>query len=132
MVDSFVGYTGNAQIVELDVNDTNVSGYAAYEDGVLVRAVFINLYAWVEGATGTRPSVQIGFDFMDPASAPLQAYAQRLNITYATDTQNLTWAGQSYEETPDVSPTGELVLERVYPLEGFTLWATEAVMITFY
>ncbi|KAI0915487.1 hypothetical protein AcV5_003693 [Taiwanofungus camphoratus] len=141
VIDTFVGSTGSSQIVELSVSDNNTSGYAVFEGGQLVRAVFVNLHAWVANSTGTRPIVHIDLNFAMPtngtagssvgASPATQATARRLVIQQADDTANLTWAGQSYEETTDVSPTGQVVVENINLQEGLDLRATEAVLITF-
>ncbi|KAF9812100.1 hypothetical protein IEO21_06383 [Rhodonia placenta] len=129
VVDSLVGSTGLAQVVELDVTDNNTSGYAAYEAGRLARAVFVNLDAWTTNSTGTRPVVHLNLDFAQGVAT--QATARRLVIQHADDTANLTWAGQSYEQTANVSPTGQIVVEDVNLAEGFDLRATEAVLLTF-
>ncbi|EMD41170.1 glycoside hydrolase family 79 protein [Gelatoporia subvermispora B] len=145
VIDTFIGHTGTAKIVELTVDDDDVSGYAAFEDGHLVRAVFINLHAWVSGDTGTRPSVHIDFDFVLGLSTSaagqsaqadidsfwgLQPTARRLVIQHADDVANLTWAGQSWE-TSDITPVGPLALEQVDLRQGIDLQATEAVLISF-
>lgn len=119
------------RIVELTINEPDTTGYAAFEDGQLVRAVFVNLHAWVANSTGTRPVVHIGLDFVNGTTTAVTATGQRLVIKYADDTQNLTWAGQSYEETADVRPTGQLQLETIELSEGLDLRATEAIVLTF-
>ncbi|KZT63900.1 glycoside hydrolase family 79 protein [Daedalea quercina L-15889] len=130
VVDTFVGNSSAASIVELVVNEPDTSGYAAFENGQLARAVFVNLNAWVTNSTGTRPVVHIDPEFVNGTTATT-ATARRLVINYADDTQNLTWAGQSYEETTLVSPTGQLDLETIILSEGFDLRATEAILLTF-
>ncbi|CCM03869.1 uncharacterized protein FIBRA_06020 [Fibroporia radiculosa] len=129
VVDTFVGSTGSAQVVELDVPNNNTSGYAAFEGGQLVRALFINLDAWTTNSTGTRPVVHLDLDFDGITTS--YAMARRLVIQHADDTSNLTWAGQSYEQTSNVSPTGQLVLETVNLQQGIDIRATEAVLLTF-
>ena len=137
VVNTFVGATGASSLVELAVNDTDVTGYAAYEDGRLVRAVFVNLHAWLSDSTGARPSVHIDFDFAADTSADADAFwekaatARRLIIDHADDIANLTLAGQSYEQTADVSPTGNLVEEQIALHRGLDLRATEAVLLEF-
>ncbi|GBE78909.1 predicted protein [Sparassis crispa] len=134
VIGTFVGTSGSSKIVELDVPNANVSGYAAFEAGRLARVVFVNLQAWITNSTGTRPSVHIDLNFAlngVATSPPDVANARRLVIQHADDTQNLTWAGQSYEETSDVSPTGPLVIEGVDLVQGFDLNATEAILIEF-
>ena len=139
IINTIVGSTGSSELVELDVGDSNVSGYAAFEYGHLVRAVFINLHAWLASSTGVRPSVHIDLDFVcDAASttADLDAFwkrhvtARRLIIDHADDVANLTWAGQSFE-TADVRATGRVVAEKVVLSEGLDLRSTEAVLLEF-
>ncbi|OJT07649.1 Beta-glucuronidase [Trametes pubescens] len=139
-INTFIGSTKTSQIVELSVNDSNVSGYAAFEHGKLVRAVFINLHAWLASSTGTRPSVHIDLDFAKAAVSDAQsdvnafwsrgATARRVAIQHADDTAGLTWAGQSYE-TSDAHPSGRVVLERVSLDAGINLRSTEAVLLSF-
>ena len=142
VINTFIGRTGSSKVVELTVGDSNVSGYAAFEYGRLVRAVFVNLHAWLLSSTGERPSVHIDLDFAlgsasggDTQSA-VDAFwgrkvtAKRLVIEHADDTANLTWAGQSYE-TPDAQPKGRFVTERVVLSEGVDLRSTEAILLEF-
>ncbi|KZT13293.1 glycoside hydrolase family 79 protein [Laetiporus sulphureus 93-53] len=129
VVDTLVGNSGAASIVELDVPENDTTGYAVYESGTLARAVFVNLNAWTTNSTGTRPVVHIDLDFAFGVVS--SASARRLVINYADDTSNLTWAGQSYEESSDISPTGQLVLEDINVEEGLDLRATEAILLTF-
>ena len=139
VVNSFIGRTGKSTVVELDVGDSNVSGYAVFEGGVLARAVFVNLDAWLAGSTGARPVVHVDLDFARGANATQgevdafwggSAIVRRLVINHADDTENLTWAGQSYENG-DVSPEGKKVTERVQLSEGFDIRSTEAVLVDF-
>ncbi|RDX48501.1 glycoside hydrolase family 79 protein [Lentinus brumalis] len=137
VINTFVGKTGAAQIVELPIADSNVAGYAAYEHGRLARAVFVNLHAWLASSTGDRPAVHIDLDFASESSGAQAdelwsrtATARRLVIEHADDTAGLRWAGQSYE-TSDVRPRGRLVLERLVLNEGIDLRSTEAVLVEF-
>ncbi|KAH8107686.1 glycoside hydrolase family 79 protein [Cristinia sonorae] len=129
VINTLIGRTGNAQIVELSVPDDNVSGYAAFEHGRLVRAVFVNLHAWLVSSTGERPSVHIDLDFAGGRMGR-RATARRLVIGHADDTKGLTFAGQSFE-TSDASPRGRLATEFVDTAKGLDLSATEAVLISF-
>ncbi|TCD64842.1 hypothetical protein EIP91_003590, partial [Steccherinum ochraceum] len=129
VITTFIGSSGSAQIVELTVPDDNVSGYAAFEDGQLVRAVFVNLHAWLQSSNGTRPSVHIDLSF-DGARERTRCNAQRLVIGHADDTDGLRFGGQSFE-TADASAIGAVAQESVDVSEGFDLWATEAVLLSF-
>ena len=131
VVDTFIGDSGASRIVELTVDEPVLTGYAAFEGEHLSRAVFVNLDAWVVNSTGTRPSVHVDLDFVNGTTGGMTAAARRLVINHADDTQNLTWAGQSYEETAEVSSTGELEGETVDLAEGFELRATEAILLVF-
>ena len=139
VINSFIGNKGSSQIVELTVDDSNVSGYAAYEDGRLARAVFVNLHSWLSSSTGVRPSVHIDLGLAslsarsevdDAMTRVATATAKRLVIERADDTEGLKWAGQSYE-TSDVHWEGGLVLERVVLDDGIDLRSTEAVLVEF-
>lgn len=140
LINTFIGSSGNAQISELTVWDDNVSGYAAYENGKLVRAVFINLDAWLQSSVGSRPSVHIDpiLYWSEDSSVASDAAAwknkkaqgRRIIINHADDIQNLTWAGQSWE-TSDIRPKGRLVVEKVDLASGFDLRSTEAILLSF-
>jgi len=82
-----IGKTGKAKISEVTVADSNVSGYAIYEGSKLVRAVFINLNAWLLSSTGTRPSVTLAFSL--GSNGPKTATGRRLVIAHADDTAGL-------------------------------------------
>ncbi|KAM5530161.1 hypothetical protein V8D89_016163 [Ganoderma adspersum] len=126
LINTFIGSSGAAQVVELTVNDTNVSGYAAFEGGRLARAVFVNFNSWLTTSTGTRPSVHIDF-----GGRTGNAMARRLVIQHADDTANVTFAGQSFETPGDPRPAGTVVSEMVVLSAGVNLRATEAVLIEF-
>jgi len=113
--------------VELDVSDDNVSGYAAFEGGKLVRAAFVNLHAWLQSSNGTRPSVHID---LTGISRGRKASARRLDIGHADDTKELTFGGQSFE-TSNANPSGRVSTEVVDLKKGVDLRATEAILITF-
>lgn len=106
----------------------NVSGYAVFEDGFLSRAVFVNLHAWLASNTGARPTVHIDLDLASGAKS--SASLKRLMIDHADDTEGLTWAGQSYENS-NVSPEGTLVTEQVHLSKGFDIRSTEAILVQF-
>jgi hypothetical protein len=123
-----VGSTGSAQIVELTVPFDNASGYAIYENGNLVRAVFINLDAWLQTSTGTRPSIHI--DLILPSDGPQTATVRRLAIAHADDVAGLTLGGQSYE-TADAKVSGTETLQNINVADGVDLASTEAILVAF-
>ncbi|KAH9936780.1 glycoside hydrolase family 79 protein [Epithele typhae] len=139
VLNTLVGRIGHSRIVELDVGDDNVSGYAAYERGRVVRAVFVNLHAWLASTAGERPSVHIDLGFARGTGAAEDAFwsggrearARRLVVEHADDVANLTWAGRSFERSSDVSPTGSKDEERIVLSQGLDLRSTEAVLLVF-
>ncbi|KAL4247519.1 Beta-glucuronidase C-terminal domain-containing protein [Abortiporus biennis] len=126
LVNTFIGSSSNAQIIELSISDSNISGYAAYEGGVLKRAIFINLHSWLQSSTGTRPSVTISLNGISASSAT----AKRLVIQHADDTSGLIFGGQSFE-TSDASAKGSVVTETIDLQKGFSLNSTAAILISF-
>ena len=134
LVNTLVGASRTpARITELTVADDNVTGYAAYDaSGTLVRAVFVNLHAWLASSTGARPAVHIGLhlDFGNHTARGATAVARRLVIDHADDTANLTWGGLSYE-TADVRPMGSPAVETVVLSAGVDLRSTEAILLEF-
>ncbi|THH33105.1 hypothetical protein EUX98_g1085 [Antrodiella citrinella] len=129
LLTTFIGSSGNAQVVELSVPDDNVSGYAVFEGGKLVRAVFVNLHAWLQSSTGTRPSVHLSFSGA-LSQGGKKTSVRRLVIGHADDTKGLTFAGQSFE-TSDASPSGKVTTETLDLTKGLDLNSTQAVLITF-
>ncbi|KAI0676340.1 glycoside hydrolase family 79 protein [Trametes maxima] len=132
VIGTLVGNSDNSRIVELTVDDNNVTGYAVFEGDRLVRAAFVNLHAWLSGSTGERPSVHFDFDnFAGAGSARREdVTVRRLAIGHADDVEGLQWAGQSFE-TADVRPVGQVVQERVPVSRGVDLRASEAIVLIF-
>ena len=130
--------SGTTEIVELELSAPNLSGYAIYEKGKLVRAVFVNLNAWLKSDEGVRERsayhIDFGFSSIADAekfgSAGKKIKVKRLNIGYADDTSDLTWGGQSWE-TPEFLVSGEEVYERVSWEEGVDIRETEAILAWF-
>jgi hypothetical protein len=72
-----IGSSGSTRIIELTVDNTQISGYAVFEGNALVRAVFINLNAFT---TGTRNSVHLTLKFSGHEKQPASIVVQRLFI----------------------------------------------------
>jgi hypothetical protein len=70
-----IGSSGNVQMVEIQIDDPNIAGYAFYENEILARALFINSKAYF---AGIRLSVHITIDTLDiPYN---EMYVKRLAI----------------------------------------------------
>ncbi|KAK1234977.1 hypothetical protein PQX77_001811 [Marasmius sp. AFHP31] len=124
-----IGNSGKTQISEIPIDNIRIAGYGFYEDGKLVRAVFINSQAFSKENGETRPSIHLDFD-VTGSDGPTDMTVKRLAIGHAEDTSGLTWGGQSYE-TPDGRASGEASLETVSVTDGLDLASTEAVLISF-
>jgi hypothetical protein len=57
-----IGSQGDTRIAELTINDSSVTGYAFYEGSRLVRAVFVNLNAFLESSS-TRGQTHLDLAF---------------------------------------------------------------------
>ncbi|KAL0567774.1 hypothetical protein V5O48_014224 [Marasmius crinis-equi] len=124
-----IGDSGSTHLAEINVDDERIAGYAFFEDGVLVRAVFVNAQAYLSDSTETaRPSVHLDLDFGNATTESVTV--KRLLIGHADDVAGLTWGGQSYE-TPDARVNGTLEVETVSVKEGVDISATEAVLLSF-
>ncbi len=103
------GKSGTTQVIELEIDNPRLAGYAFYEHGHLARAVFINSEAYFGNAT--RSSI-LDLEFASIGRTKL--VVKRLDIkwvrcvvesekltTYihrqAVDVAGLTWSGQTYE-----------------------------------
>ncbi|KIJ66772.1 glycoside hydrolase family 79 protein [Hydnomerulius pinastri MD-312] len=124
-----IGSSGTTQIVELAIDENDVSGYAVFEYGHLARAVLINTVAYLPGE-GARNSTHIDFDFTGSGLAAREMTVKRLNIGYANDTSGLTWGGQTYE-TSDARVSGPLEVEVVPVSGGVDIQQTEAILLSF-
>lgn len=138
VIDTVVGRraaSGTTKIVELEISTPNLSGYAIFEMGKPVRAVFINLNAWLRDDEGVRERsayhINLGFASTDDAElAARKIKVKRLIIGYGDDTSNLTWGGQSWE-TPMFLVDGKEVLETRSWDEGVDIRESEAVLVWF-
>src|SRR5216684_4710869 len=72
-----IGSSGSTKIVELTVDNAQISGYAVFEGNALARAVFINLNPFT---TGTRSSVHLTFNFSGSGKQSVSFVVKRLFI----------------------------------------------------
>jgi len=131
LVGEAIGSSGSAKGVELDIDDTRLSGYAFYERGTLKRAVLINSQAYLSTDTGARSSKHVSFSFNGSGQSPKTVTIKRLAIKHADDASGLTWGGQSFETT-DAKPRGAVSTQIVNVDAGVDIAETEAVMLTFH
>jgi hypothetical protein len=128
--------SGTTKIVELELSAPNLSGYAIYEAGKPVRAVFVNLNAWVKDDEGVRERSTYHIDLGSTSivgektleSARREMRVKRLNVAYADETANLTWGGQSWE-TAEFLVSGKEELERTSWDKGVDVRESEAILV---
>ncbi|KAG5651520.1 hypothetical protein H0H81_008357 [Sphagnurus paluster] len=126
-----IGNTGDAKILEINIDHPRISGYAFYENDRLVRAVLINSKAFLPEST-SRSSIHIDLGFASPVVAGFEKMkVKRLVINRATDPSGLTWGGQTYE-TSDGRVNGVLNEETKSIAEGVDIKDTEAILLKFY
>jgi len=124
-----IGNSGNTRVVELNITDTRISGYAFYQGTQLTKAILINSLAFFTTTTTPRPSTHVDLGFVG-GTVPLKMNVKRLFVPHADDTSGLTWGGQTYE-TSDARVSGTLDINTVNVKDGVDIQATEVVMLTF-
>ncbi|KAK5163899.1 uncharacterized protein LTR77_010293 [Saxophila tyrrhenica] len=124
VVNEMIGRSGVASVAEVETGNAQLAAYGAWEHGKLARMVLINSNVAERNVTRSAMTVTLKGDH-----AAGRATAKRLSIPYTTATQDITWAGQSFE-TIDGAPSGDVVEE---PIDGLsvTIAATEVVMLSF-
>ncbi|KAJ7274489.1 glycoside hydrolase family 79 protein [Mycena haematopus] len=124
-----IGDSGDTHAVELNINNTRISGYAFYESGALKRAVFINSLAFTTGTTN-RTSTHLDLTFSGSGTKPTSFSVKRLVIGHADDVSGLTWGGQTYE-TSDARIGGTATFETGTVSAGIDIPATQVILIAF-
>ena len=78
-----IGSSGNTQVLELDINDPTISGYAFY-NGQLETAVLINSEPYFTTTTTARTSrlVNLIFEGSSVGSVPSTMTVKRLSVPY--------------------------------------------------
>ncbi|KAK7041787.1 hypothetical protein VNI00_009076 [Paramarasmius palmivorus] len=115
------------KIVELQVEEKHVAGFAVYESKRLRTAIFVNLKAYFRDQEPKRGKVKIELY----ADAGLRnGEIKRLHIGSADDTSGLTWGGRTYE-TEDGLASGQEEVEIVDLDDGIDVWDTEVVVVSF-
>ncbi|KAL5500869.1 hypothetical protein ACEPAH_9256 [Sanghuangporus vaninii] len=126
-----VGTSGSSSIVQLDISDDALSGYAVFEGNKLKRAVLIDSVAFLSGddERGGR-NVTLSFEGGNIGGS---VKVKRLAIGHADDTTGITWAGQSFD-TSDARPSGQIKTETLSVENGNVevgIQDTEIVLLSF-
>ncbi|KAJ7212289.1 hypothetical protein GGX14DRAFT_622928 [Mycena pura] len=124
-----IGTSGVTTIVELDIDDDEVSGYAFYEHGGLKRAVLISHTMFFAGSGTPRGVKQIALQPAGGKSSKDDVDVKRLFIPSADATVGLLWAGQSFDG-PDGKASGNVVVEKA-SISSVALSDTEIVLVLF-
>ncbi|KAJ5286695.1 hypothetical protein N7478_002381 [Penicillium angulare] len=126
-----IGRHPNVQVQALNLNRWDLSAYAIYESGVLVRYVVINLDEWNTTTSYARPTQKLALDVPKHVST---AEVKRLTGPGASSINDITWGGHSWNYTSNgrLGQFGEHETEVVHPRGGYVhlnLFSTEAVVI---
>ena len=76
-----IGNSGNTRVIELNINDTTISGYAFYQGAQLKKAILINSLAFFTTTTTPRPSTHVDLTFAS-ATVHSQMNVKRLFVPY--------------------------------------------------
>lgn len=76
-----IGNSGNTRVVELNITDTRVSGYAFYQGNQLKKAIFINSLAFFTTTTTPRPSTHVDLSFIS-GTVSSKMEVKRLFVPY--------------------------------------------------
>ena len=76
-----IGNSSNTKVIELNIDDNTISGYAFYLDGQLKKAIIINLQAFLSNTTSDRQSTHVDLTF-GSGSGPSKMDIKRLSVQY--------------------------------------------------
>ncbi|KAK0638316.1 Beta-glucuronidase [Lasiodiplodia hormozganensis] len=93
-VADFIGNAGELQIAELQVDDEDVSAYAAYNSAELTKIAIVNLELWRESYDAPRPNKTLQLTGLDGVKS---VKVQRLTGPDAgAQAPDITWAGTQW------------------------------------
>jgi Glycosyl hydrolase family 79 C-terminal beta domain len=76
-----IGNSNDTQVIELNITDTGISGYAFYENGELTKVILINSLAFFTTTTTARQSMHVDLTF-GSGSVPSKMDVKRLSVAY--------------------------------------------------
>ena len=76
-----IGNNGNTQVIELDVADNSISGYAFYQSGRLTSVILINSHAFLTTTTTARPGTHVNLNF-ESGTVFSEMNIKRLSVAY--------------------------------------------------
>jgi hypothetical protein len=76
-----IGNSGNTQVIELNIADSRISGYAFYQGSKLTKAILINSLAFFTTTTTARPSTHVNLTFAS-GTVSSQMSVKRLFVPY--------------------------------------------------
>lgn len=93
MVASALGHSHNARVVNIPLKEEIESAYAIYDEDQLSKLAIVNMQAFNQTATGTRPSKEYTFEVGHHRHAKIETL-----IAPGSDaTTDVTFAGISYD-----------------------------------
>ena len=76
-----IGNSNNTQVVELNIDEARISGYAFYQGGQLTKAILINSLAFLTTTTEARSSTNVNMTFTSD-TFPSKMNVTRLSVPY--------------------------------------------------
>ena len=76
-----IGNSGDTKVVELNINDPKISGYAFYQGGRLTNAILINSLAFLATTTEARSSTHVNLTFAS-GTVSSEMDVKRLSVPY--------------------------------------------------
>ncbi|PFH52890.1 glycoside hydrolase family 79 protein [Amanita thiersii Skay4041] len=127
IISEAIGERGGVRMVEININNPEIVGYAFFEGHKLIRAVLIHLKAYLKGDT-ERPSIHLQLNLGGKVHHKIQV--KRLNIGHADDDSGLSWGGRTFETQTGLAE-GPISVEELKIGDGLDLRATEAALLSF-
>lgn len=102
----FIGTNPKVQVQNIDLNREFLSAYAAYDDGKLARAAFVNLKSWAPQTDGpNRPEQTVQFHVPNNSVKKLKVKTLTSPFGFTDGAADMTWAGMKWDH--DHQPPGK-------------------------
>lgn len=125
------GSKEDARISEIVIDNPRIAGYAAFEGGCLVRALFINSKAFLRENGDAQNRTSVHLDLAFSGRSPREMSIKRLAIGFADDVAVQNWGGQTFA-TKDGKAAGREQIEIKSVVQGVDIQETEAVLLRFF
>ena len=77
-----IGNSGNTKIIELNIADTWISGYAFYQNDELTKVILINTLAFFKNSPTPRSSTHVNLTLATGTDVPSKMEVKQLFVSY--------------------------------------------------